>query len=126
MRGREMEHYNEELGNKLSLASKELERLNSILRAKLEEIDGWKKKVSERDSELSKYKNLENELFNYESKINNLKIENDRINGILKSRLGEIEDWKGKHHQLQMDMEKVGALQQDKKGLEDRIGHQVR
>ena len=25
-----------------------------------------------------------------------------------------------------MDMEKVGSLQQDKKGLEDRIGHQVR
>lgn len=44
--------------------------------------------MSDRDSELSKYKNLENELFNYESKINNLKIENDRINGILKSRLG--------------------------------------
>lgn len=82
--------------------------------------------MSERDSDLSKYKNLENELFNYESKINNLKIENDRINGILKSRLGEIEDWKSKHNQLQMDMEKVGALQQDKKSLEDRIGHQVR
>lgn len=56
----------------------------------MDEIDQWKKKVTDRESELSKYKNLENELFNYESKISNLKIENDRINGILKSRLGEI------------------------------------
>lgn len=27
---------------------------------------------------------------------------------------------------MQQDMEKVGALQQDKKGLEDKIGSQVR
>lgn len=88
VRAKELELYNEELGNKLALASKELERLNNILRTKIDEIDQWKKKVSDRDAELSKFKNLENELYNYESKINNLKIENDRINGILKSRLG--------------------------------------
>ncbi len=62
------------MGNKLTLASNEIERLNAILRAKLDEIEQWKKKVSERDNELSKYKNLENELYSYESKINNLKI----------------------------------------------------
>jgi hypothetical protein len=48
------------LGNKLNLASKELDRLNGILRSKLDEIDQWKKKVGEREAELSKYKNLEN------------------------------------------------------------------
>lgn len=36
VRGRELEHYNEELGNKLNLASNELERLNNILRTKLD------------------------------------------------------------------------------------------
>ena len=82
------------------------------MRNKLEEIEAWKKKVSERDAELSKYKNLENELYSYESKINNLKLENDRINGILKSRLGEIEDWKGRYNQLQEEFEQVGSLEQ--------------
>lgn len=126
VRGREMEHYNEELGNKLTLASKELERLNTILRSKLEEIEGWKRKVSDRDAELSKFKNLENELFSYESKISNHKIENDRINGILKSRLGEIEDWKAKHHLLQQQLEQLPLLQQDKKALDDRLASNSR
>lgn len=36
VRGKELEHYNEELGNKLNLASKELDRLNGILRSKLD------------------------------------------------------------------------------------------
>lgn len=53
---------------------------------------------------------MENELYNYESKINNLKIENDRINGILKSRLGEIEDWKNRHNQAQAALSSYGSL----------------
>jgi chromosome segregation ATPase len=125
-RARELEHYNEELGNKLNLAAKELERLNGILRSKLEEVEAWKRKVTERESELSKYKNLENELFSYESKINNLKIENDRINGILKSRLSEIEDWKGRYQQVEQQLAQAALLHQEKKALEERCGSQVR
>ena len=41
---------------------------------KIEEIEQWKRKVSDRDAEISKFKNLENEIFNYESKINNMKL----------------------------------------------------
>jgi predicted nuclease with TOPRIM domain len=91
--------------------------LNTILRTKFDEIDQWKKKVTEREAELSKYKNLENELYNYESKISNLKIENDRINGILKSRLGEIEDWKGRHNVLQATVSNFGNIEKEKQAL---------
>lgn len=101
VRAKELEHYNEEIGNKLTLASGELERLNGVLRSKVNEIDQWKRKVNDKDAELSKLKNLENDIFTYESKIKNMNIENDRVNGILKSRLGEIEDWKSKYNQLQ-------------------------
>lgn len=43
---------------------------------------------------------MENELQSYESKVSSIRIENDRINGILKSRLAEIEDWKARYNQL--------------------------
>lgn len=33
--------------------------------------------------------------------MSNLKIQNDRINGILKSRLGEIEEWKNRYAQME-------------------------
>lgn len=82
--------------------------------------------MSEREAELSKYKNMENELYNYESKINNLKIENDRINGILKSRLGEIEDWKNRHNQAQAALSNYGNLEKEKKAVEERCGNQIK
>ena len=100
--------------------------MNGILRSKLDEIDQWKRKVSERESELSKFKNLENDLYSYESKISNLKIENDRINGILKSRLGEIEDWKGRYNQLQVTVTGFEGVEKDRKALEDRCGQQIK
>ena len=59
VRGKELEHYNEELGNKLTLASKQLERLNNILRVKIDEIEQWKRKVNDKDAEISKFKNLQ-------------------------------------------------------------------
>jgi len=37
-RGKEMVHYNHELTDKLDLATKELDRLNNLLRSKIDEI----------------------------------------------------------------------------------------
>ena len=91
--------------------------MNGILKTKLEEIDQWKRKINDRDNEISKLKNMENELYNYESKINNLKIENDRINGILKSRLSEIEEWKGRCKEFEREMNGYEGLQKEKKSL---------
>ena len=66
--------------------------------------------MSEREAELSKYKDLETDLFTYESKISNMKIENDRINGILKSRLSEIEDWKSRYNNLENKLNNLGNI----------------
>ena len=76
-----------------------------MLRTKLDEIEQWKRRVSDKELELSKLKNLENELQNYESKYDMLQAENDRVNKILKSRQAEIEDWKGKTNSLQSRIE---------------------
>lgn len=65
-------------------------------------------------------------MFTYESKINNLKIENDRINGILKSRLGEIQDWKNRCNAVQATANNVVGLEKEKKSLEERCGNQIK
>jgi hypothetical protein len=41
-----MIHYNNELTDKLDLASRELDRLNNLLRNKLDEIEKWKQRLS--------------------------------------------------------------------------------
>lgn len=53
-----MVHYNNELTEKLDLASKQLERLNNLLRVKLDDIDKWKQRMASKDAELSQLKNL--------------------------------------------------------------------
>lgn len=65
-------------------------------------------------------------MHSYESKINNLKIENDRINGILKSRLGEIEDWKNKYNTIQQQITIYINVEKEKKNVEDKLNGYVR
>lgn len=60
-----MIHYNNELTDKLELASKELERLNALLKVKLDDIEKWKQRLSSKDAELSQYKNLQNDVAQY-------------------------------------------------------------
>ena len=93
---------------------------------KIDEIEQWKRKVNDKDAEISKFKNLEHEMHSYESKINNMKIENDRVSGILKSRLAEIEDWKGKYNRLEGQLSGLDGLKKEKKALEDRCNDYVR
>jgi len=76
------------------LGNKENDRLNGILKSKMDEISQWKHRLQDKELEITKLKNLENEIPQYEAKNSMLKAENDRINGILKSRLQEIENWK--------------------------------
>ena len=125
-RGRELEHYNAELTEKLELASQELGRLESLLRGKLDEIEEWKRRVSEREAELGRLSNLESEVESYKSKISMQRVESERINGIQKSRLAEIEDWKSKYKALQQTVSLFETLEKDKRAIEERCGQQVR
>jgi chromosome segregation ATPase len=101
-KAKEMSHYNDELTSKLQVSARELERLNLVLRNKLDEIEQWKKRVAEREGELGKLRNVENELANHNTRYSMLQAENDRINNIMKSKQGEIEEWKGKHGKLEL------------------------
>lgn len=52
--------------------------------------------------------------------------ENERINGIQKSRLAEIEDWKSKYTALQQTVSLFETLEKDKRSIEERFGHKIR
>jgi hypothetical protein len=44
----------------------------------------------------------------------------------LKSRLGEIEDWKSRYNSLQVTINNYANIEKDKKVLEDRCGNQIK
>ena len=121
-----MVHYNHELTGKLDLATKELDRLNNLLRSKIDQIEKWKQRYSAKEAELGQYKNLENDVAQYENKLNMSKAENDRVNSILKSRLEEIEAWKRKNGELEGAIARLGLLEKDKKLFEDKFNHQIK
>ena len=58
-------HYNNALSDKLDLASKELDRLNNLLRSKIDEIEKWKQRLAAKETDLSRYENLENDMAQY-------------------------------------------------------------
>jgi hypothetical protein len=55
-----------------------------------------------------------------------IKAENDRINGILKSRLEEIETWKKKNADLESGLSKMAFMEKDKKMIEDKFNNQLK
>ena len=114
------------MANKLQVSGREIERLNNVLRAKLDEIDQWKRKLSEREMQLSKLKNVEDELANYQSKFGMMQAENDRVNGLLRTKQGEIEDLKNKHSKLELTINSFSHVEKEKENLQGKLNDQVR
>lgn len=52
-----------------------------------------------------------------EKKVNSLLAENERINGILKDRLQDLEEWKSKCLGLEKTIDKYIILEQEKQRL---------
>jgi len=55
-----------------------------------------------------------------------MKLENDRINGILKSRLSEIEEWKNRYSQMEIKLNEYAYVEKDKKKIEDKFNNQIK
>ena len=72
MKNSKVASQNQELGNKINVAGREIERLNDALKGKVDEIESWKQRVAKQDSELGRYRNLEAEINGYQNKIANL------------------------------------------------------
>jgi len=61
-----------------------------------------------------------------EGKLNQLNTENDRLNNALKSRAGEIENWKNKHSDIERQITRYITIEQDKKNLESQLDNHIR
>jgi len=46
-----------------------------------------------------------------------MQAENERINGILKSRLGEIEDWKNRYSKMEATVANYSVVDREKKNV---------
>jgi hypothetical protein len=68
--------------------------MGDLLKQKLEEVEKWKSRLQEKEMENSRLRNMETQIPQYDAKLDMMRVENDRIGNILKSRLGEIETWK--------------------------------
>jgi len=55
-----------------------------------------------------------------------MQAENERINGILKSRLGEIEDWRNRYSKLEITLNNYSNVDREKKNLEDKLNNQLK
>lgn len=62
----------------------------------------------------------------YEQKYSTLRIENERMNGVLKSRLEEMEGWKRKAQDWEREADKVGNVERDRRALEDKYSQQIK
>lgn len=55
-----------------------------------------------------------------------LQAENDRINGLLRTKQGEIEDWKGRHNKLEVTINNFTHVEKEKDNLQNKLNDQVR
>ena len=55
-----------------------------------------------------------------------MQAENDRINGLLRTRQGEIEDWKGRHSKLETTISNFSHIETEKSNLQSKLNDQVK
>lgn len=70
--------------------SKELERLNGLLKNQSGELNDFRVRYSKLESSVSEYRNIDLKVRDYETKINLLTTELEKLNDLLKDRNREI------------------------------------
>lgn len=74
----------------------EIERLNTVLKTRVSEIEEWRSKYSQLETHLQIIKEYESRINQYEEKLALLSQEIQRLNGSLRSRSDEITELKSK------------------------------
>lgn len=100
--------------------------MNDVLRGKLDEIEQWKQRLSRQETETARYKNLEGDIKTYENKIMTLTGEIERLNGVMKNRLLEAEEWKNKCSKLEVSITNYQVVEKNNKDLEGRLKDNIR
>lgn len=111
-----------ELIEKIDVLIKENEKLNALLGQKLEENEKIKQFAAQQSEELDSWKSKYQELAvsyeellrkseDYDDNLARLTAEIESLNGLLRSKLSLIEEWKAKHLKIGQLSEKVLELQ---------------
>lgn len=53
----------------------------------------------------------------FESRMGEMSRENDRLNGVIRTRIGEIENWKNKYTDIEKQIGKYIDMEKEKKNL---------
>ena len=53
----------------------------------------------------------------FESRMGEMSRENDRLNGVIRTRIGEIENWKSKYTDIEKQIGKYIDMEKEKKNL---------
>lgn len=109
-----------ELENRNALLGQEIERLNVVIRGKLGEIDEWKSRYSKLELQFTTLRQLESKISEYENRIGLLTQEIERLNNVLRQRLGEIEEWKGRYSKLEIQLSHYRGYEDKVRELEER------
>jgi uncharacterized small protein (DUF1192 family) len=115
-----------EYENRIALLTQEIERLNGVLRQRAEEIDNWKSRYSKIEISITEYKGLEGRLREYENRIALLSQEIERLNGVLKSRADEIEQWRVNYSKLEITINEYKVIESRGKDMEGRVSMLLR
>jgi DNA repair exonuclease SbcCD ATPase subunit len=100
--------------------------LNRVLRQRAEEIDNWKSRYSKIEISITEYKGLEGRLREYENRIALLSQEIERLNGVLKARADEIEQWRVNYSKLEITINEYKVIESRGKDMESRVSMLLR
>lgn len=111
----EVEHLTEKLSDyetRLATLTKEIERLNNVLKVKVDECNGLQKTLHDFADENKRLKALlEEASLNYQQKYENRIAQLDeeilRLNDVLRRKMGELETWETRYQQIYAEREEL-------------------
>ena len=110
-----------EYENRIALLSSEIERLNSLLRNRGEDIESWKNKYMKLEISFSEAKQMEIKIREYEGIINTLQREIERLNSFLRDKHDDLEKEKVKRSKLENDVNVIKVLEAKIQDYENKI-----
>ena len=97
---REYEAQSRDLERQNLALGKEVERLNTIIRNNSHEAEDYRTRINRLEGNINEYKNIEYRVKEFENKIAMLVQENERLNGLIRTKNDDIEQLEKEKLQL--------------------------
>lgn len=114
-----------EFEQKIVLLSQEIERLTNFARSKQQEVDEWKSRSYQQENALNeakaKIQSLEGKIRDFENRVALLTSEIERLNTVLKQRIGENDELRIRISQLESQLEIIKQYELKISQYEERV-----